>query len=129
MAATTFTRPGLALAAAFVGPVASSWLARTTGVSCSPATKLPEGGAPSSQLRADFSKFEVASTRRMRWAPSPSASVWRKRLELSGPAEAGRVTSVVQYAAASTFHEHGHPDGEEILVLRGTFSDDSGDYP
>jgi anti-sigma factor ChrR (cupin superfamily) len=55
--------------------------------------------------------------------------VWRKRLDLAGPAEAGRVTSVVRYDAGSRFHEHPHPDGEEILVLDGIFSDEHGDYP
>ena len=55
------------------------------------------------------------------WAASPSASVWRRRLALEGPLEAGRVTSIVRYDAGSSFHEHGHPDGEEILVLSGAW--------
>ena len=65
----------------------------------------------------------------MDWQESPSPSVWRKRLEHSGPAEAGRVTSVVRYDADSEFPVHEHPDGEEIFVLEGTFSDEHGDYP
>lgn len=65
----------------------------------------------------------------MDWAPSPSPTVWRKRLELAGPVEAGRVTSVVRYDAGSEFHSHPHPDGEEILVLDGVFTDASGDHP
>lgn len=35
-------------------------------------------------------------TRGMEWAPSPSPSVWRKRVALEGPQESGRVTSVVR---------------------------------
>jgi anti-sigma factor ChrR (cupin superfamily) len=54
--------------------------------------------------------------------------VWRKRLFHAGPAEAGRVTSIVRYDARARFHEHGHPEGEEILVLSGTFSDERGDF-
>jgi quercetin dioxygenase-like cupin family protein len=65
----------------------------------------------------------------MPWAPSPSPSVWRKRLEHSGPAEAGRVTSIVRYEPQSSFAAHGHPDGEEILVLDGVFEDEHGHYP
>ena len=57
----------------------------------------------------------------MPWVPSPSATVWRRRLALEGPAEAGRVTSIVRYEPNSQFHEHGHPDGEEILVLEGAW--------
>jgi len=64
----------------------------------------------------------------MTWQPSPSGGVWRKRLDLIGSAEAGRVTSVVRYEPGSAFPAHSHPDGEEILVLEGMFSDESGDY-
>ena len=80
-------------------------------------------------LNDDFSRPAAADTAAMDWQPSPSATVWRKRLELSGPAEQGRVTSVVRYDPGSRFHSHPHPDGEEILVLDGVFSDESGDYP
>jgi hypothetical protein len=35
----------------------------------------------------------------------------------------------VRYAPDSHFPAHGHPGGEEILVLDGVFQDESGDYP
>lgn len=63
------------------------------------------------------------------WTPSPSATVWRKRLFHQGGAESGVVTSVVRYDEGSSFHRHEHPGGEEILVLDGTFSDDRGEHP
>ncbi len=65
----------------------------------------------------------------LEWQPSPSPTVHRKRLELVGPPEAGRVTSVVRYAPGSSFHAHPHPDGEEIFVVDGVFSDERGDHP
>lgn len=80
-------------------------------------------------LRADPARLEIVHTDRMQWSPSPSPSVWRKRLERSGPAEAGRVTSVVRYDPGSRFHAHPHPDGEEILVLDGVFEDERGAHP
>jgi len=43
--------------------------------------------------------------------------------------EVARATSIVRYAAGSRFDAHGHPGGEEILVLDGVFSDEHGDYP
>src|SRR5690606_7629786 len=46
-----------------------------------------------------------------------------------GDSERGRVTSVVRYDPESAFPAHDHPEGEEILVLAGTFSDEHGDYP
>jgi anti-sigma factor ChrR (cupin superfamily) len=71
----------------------------------------------------------MADTASMEWAPSPSRTVWRKRVHLVGAAESGQVTSVVRYEAGATFPPHDHPDGEEILVLEGVFSDERGDWP
>jgi anti-sigma factor ChrR (cupin superfamily) len=73
-------------------------------------------------------RVEVA-TAAMPWSPSPSPSVWRKRLHRVGPKESGQVTSIVRYDADSNFPAHGHPDGEEIFVLDGIFTDDRGDWP
>ena len=79
-------------------------------------------------LRGDMSRREVVDTKRMEWAPSPSPSVWRKRLHLVGGAESGQVTSVVRYDRGSKFPVHDHPEGEEIFVLEGVFSDQRGDH-
>lgn len=80
------------------------------------------------ELNPDFSAQIIIQTREMDWQESPSPGVWRKRLDLVGPVEAGRVTSIVRYDPGSSFTSHPHPDGEEILVLEGTFSDHTGDY-
>jgi anti-sigma factor ChrR (cupin superfamily) len=80
-------------------------------------------------LNSDFSKAVVVRTAAMEWQPSPAAGVWRKRLELLGAAESGRVTSIVRYGPGSEFPPHEHPDGEEILVLEGTFADEHDNYP
>jgi len=66
----------------------------------------------------------IRHTSEMDWERSPARGVWRKRLLLEGPAESGRVTSVVQYEPGSRFPEHAHPAGEEILVLEGQFCDE-----
>ena len=81
-----------------------------------------------SQLSHSTERVAI-NTETMDWQASPSPGVWRKRLELIGEAESGRVTSVVRYAPGSAFSSHEHPQGEEILVLAGTFSDQSGSYP
>ena len=82
----------------------------------------------SESLNADLSKAAALDTATMDWQASPSPSVWRKRLDLLD-GEFSRVTSVVRYDPDSAFREHGHPQGEEILVLEGVFSDEHGDYP
>jgi len=81
------------------------------------------------ELNSDFSKAVVVRTTAMQWQASPAAGVWRKRLELRGKAESGRVTSIVRYDSGSRFASHEHPGGEEILVLEGVFADEHGTYP
>jgi len=39
-----------------------------------------------------------------------------------------RATSVVRYEPGAVFPKHSHARGEEIFVLEGTFSDETGDY-
>jgi anti-sigma factor ChrR (cupin superfamily) len=80
-------------------------------------------------INGDLTARVAVDTAAMEWTASPSGTVWRKRVHLVGPAESGQVTSVVRYEPRSTFHAHAHPDGEEILVLDGVFSDEHGDWP
>jgi hypothetical protein len=76
----------------------------------------------------DLSVRVDLDTTQLDWQPSPSGTVHRKRLHRVGPAEAGQVTSLVRYEPGASFHEHPHPEGEEILVLDGVFSDEHGDW-
>ena len=80
-------------------------------------------------IHGNLAIVAVADTSQMEWEVSPSGSVWRKRLHLVGPPESGQVTSVVCYEPDSSFPSHDHPEGEEILVLEGVFSDEHGDWP
>jgi anti-sigma factor ChrR (cupin superfamily) len=80
-------------------------------------------------LNTDLSHRVAVDTRDMAWTESPGGHVQRKRLHLAGPAESGQVTSVVRYMPGAEFPAHDHPDGEEILVLDGVFSDEHGDWP
>ena len=78
-------------------------------------------------LNGDMAVRAVMDTREMDWTPSPAGTVLRKRLHLVGKPESGQVTSFVRYLPGSSFPEHGHPEGEEIFVIKGTFSDHVGD--
>ena len=79
-------------------------------------------------LNMDFSRSVVIDTNRMEWEASPMPGVWRKPLAREA-AEHGHTSSVVRYDPGSSFSPHQHPQGEEILVLEGVFSDEHGDYP
>ena len=79
-------------------------------------------------LNMDFSQRVVINTAEQEWVPSPMPGVWRKPLARE-EAERGHATSIVRYDPGSRFSPHDHPLGEEILVLEGVFSDETGDYP
>jgi anti-sigma factor ChrR (cupin superfamily) len=80
------------------------------------------------KLRANLAERAVVETQKLAWEDSPASGVSRRKLDRDGD-EVGRVTSMVRYAAGSSFSEHTHGGGEEILVLEGVFSDENGDYP
>jgi len=76
----------------------------------------------------DFHLPVASHVESLDWVPSPSETVWRRTLYREG-GEPGPVTSFVRFTRDSRFPPHGHPEGEEILVLEGVFSDETGDYP
>lgn len=79
------------------------------------------------KLRADWSQRCVVHSNDLPWVPSPSKLVERRMLERDGD-EVARATSVVRYAPGARFDAHDHGLGEEILVLDGVFSDESGNH-
>jgi anti-sigma factor ChrR (cupin superfamily) len=79
-------------------------------------------------VNADFSRRVIVEPGQYEWAASPQAGVERMMLDRIGE-EKARATSIVRYAPDSRFPPHAHPGGEEILVLSGTFSDETGDFP
>ena len=79
-------------------------------------------------INMNFEKRVVINTHQQDWVESPRAGVWRKPLARED-AERGHATSIVRYEPGASFSRHDHPLGEEILVLQGIFSDESGDYP
>ena len=62
------------------------------------------------------------------WVTSPSDGVSRMPLERVDE-ESGHTTSFVRFEPGSFFPVHQHPQGEEIYVVDGVFSDENGDYP
>jgi len=79
-------------------------------------------------INADFSQRIVINHHDLPWNPSPELGVERRMLERQGD-EVAKATSIVRYAPRSKFPMHNHEFGEEILVLDGIFSDETGNYP
>ena len=78
-------------------------------------------------LNMDFTQSVVIDTKTVDWQSSPSAGVYRKPLAREGR-ESGHATSIVKYSPGARFNRHEHPKGEEIFVLSGVFSDETGDF-
>lgn len=79
-------------------------------------------------LNAELDARVVARASAMDWVASPAGGVERKRFHRFGPPESGQVTSLVRYLPGARFPNHPHPEGEEIFVIEGTFSDARGDW-
>ena len=79
------------------------------------------------KLNSDFSQRVVVNPESLEWVDSPVPGIQRQLIERDG-GEVARATSIVRYAAGSIFKNHGHDLGEEIVVLNGVFSDESGSF-
>jgi len=78
-------------------------------------------------INNDYNQRVVINHHDLPWIPSPELGVLRRMLERQG-AEVAKATSIVKYLPGSKFEAHQHELGEEILVLEGTFSDETGSY-
>jgi len=79
------------------------------------------------QLHAQLSERAVVQHTSLPWVDAPVAGIQRRLLERDGE-EVARATTVVKYAAGSSFPTHAHGLGEEIFVLDGELSDEHGRY-
>lgn len=80
------------------------------------------------RINADFTESVLVIAGENDWVHSPQSGVERIMLDRIGE-EVARATSIVRYAAGSSFARHEHAMGEEFLVLDGVFSDESGNFP
>ncbi len=78
-------------------------------------------------IHSDFGERIVLHKEELVWQGSPAAGVMRKYLDRMGD-EVARASSIVRYEPNTSFAQHTHDGGEEILVLDGCFSDERGDY-
>jgi anti-sigma factor ChrR (cupin superfamily) len=78
-------------------------------------------------MNADFSKKVVMRTEQLAWS-SRRGDLVGKPLYVAGGKLNGAVTVVVKYFPNADFEFHDHPQGEEIFVLDGVFTDERGDH-
>lgn len=80
------------------------------------------------ELNMNMNDIAVVLEKDQHWVTSRADGVSRVHLEREAE-ESGHTTSFVKFEPGSYFPEHQHPQGEEIYVLDGVFSDENGDYP
>lgn len=80
------------------------------------------------KINADYTQRLVLRHQDLPWVASPETGIERRMLDRVGD-EVAKATSVVRYQPGSKFPSHTHDLGEEIFVLDGVFSDETGDYP
>ncbi len=79
-------------------------------------------------IHSDYSKRVVINQHDLPWGNSPEHGIERRMLDRIG-GEVAKATSIVRYQPGAKFKSHTHDLGEEIFVLDGVFSDETGDYP
>ena len=79
-------------------------------------------------INSDYKQRVVLKQHDLPWVSTLEVGVERKMLERIGD-EVAKATSIVRYQPGSKFKSHTHEFGEEIFVLDGVFSDETGDYP
>ena len=80
------------------------------------------------QVHADLGQRAVSFADEAEWVPSSTGDAERRILDCDG-GEAARSTSIDRFSAQSRLDRQWHGCGEEFLVLKGSFSDEFGDYP
>lgn len=79
-------------------------------------------------INHNFTRRVTVAADDYHWVHSPQKGIDRVMLDRIG-GEQARATSIVRYLPNTSFPQHTHPGGEEILVLDGQFSEGERDYP
>jgi anti-sigma factor ChrR (cupin superfamily) len=77
------------------------------------------------QMHQDDETSVAIDTRTVHWLPGLIDGLEVMPLHAWGSEH----VALVRWAPGTVFHPHGHPGGEEILVLEGVFQDEQGTYP
>ncbi|MCP9861428.1 MULTISPECIES: cupin domain-containing protein [unclassified Cyanobium] len=77
------------------------------------------------QMHPADQQRQVIDTNKAAWLPGLVSGLEVLPLHAFGSEH----VALVRWAPGTVFQPHGHPSGEEILVLSGVFQDDQGTYP
>lgn len=81
------------------------------------------------QVNANVGQGAVVRPSDVAWFATDYEGVWFAPFEADEGVQCHPVTMLTRMGPGSFFPLHGHPGGEEVLVLEGVFEDDTGAYP
>jgi len=91
------------------------------------AKKIAEVKLDNEFMNGDLSKKAIVRTAKIDWS-SRRGDIVGKPCYVAGGKLNGAVTVLVKYFPNADFEHHDHPQGEEIFVLDGVFTDERGDH-
>jgi anti-sigma factor ChrR (cupin superfamily) len=80
-------------------------------------------------VHSDRSQRAVVNTQEVTWYSTPYTGIWFQSFEADPLIQEHPLTMLTYFEPGGFFDLHGHPGGEEILVLQGKFVDETGEYP
>ncbi|MBW4633308.1 MAG: cupin domain-containing protein [Iphinoe sp. HA4291-MV1] len=81
------------------------------------------------QINCNLSRRVAVDSAEIIWQQTPFEGIWFGCFEADSSVQDHPLTMLTRFDPGGFFPKHGHPDGEEILVLQGTFADETGEYP
>jgi hypothetical protein len=80
------------------------------------------------QVHRNLTERVVIRPEEIIWYPTPYSGIWFSCFEADSQVQEHPLTMLTRFDPGSFFPSHSHPDGEEILVLQGSFADETGHY-
>ncbi|MFH7027645.1 MAG: cupin domain-containing protein [Heteroscytonema crispum UTEX LB 1556] len=81
------------------------------------------------QIHCNLSDRVAVDSKEITWQQTPYNGISFACFEADDSVQQHPLTMLTRFDPGGFFPKHGHPEGEEILVLQGTFADETGAYP
>jgi hypothetical protein len=81
------------------------------------------------QVHCNLSQRAIVDANEIIWYPAPYPGIWFGCFVADDSVQEHPLTMLTRFEPGGVFPTHDHPGGEEILVIQGSFTDETGDYP
>lgn len=80
------------------------------------------------QIHSDLQQRVAINAKDILWQATPYPGIWFGCYEANDLIQEHPLTMLTRFDPGGYFPSHDHPNGEEILVVQGTFADETGQY-